>query len=47
VWTTADGCGIRFRYIPEDQRLELQAWITECVERSLRDLRDRVQEVCA
>ncbi len=47
IWTTADACGIRFRYIPEDQKAALQSWLTECVERSLAALRDRVEGVCA
>ena len=47
IWTTADACGVRFRYIPEEQKTALQGWLTECVERSLAELRERVHEVCA
>jgi len=47
IWTTADACGVRFRYIPEEQKAALQGWLTECVERSLAELRERVQGVCA
>lgn len=47
IWTTPDSCGVRFRYIPEEQKAALQSWLTECVERSLAALRDRVEGVCA
>lgn len=47
IWTTADACGVRFRYIPDEQKAALQSWLTECVERSLATLRDRVEGVCA
>ncbi len=47
IWTTADTCGVRFRYIPEEQKAGLQSWLTECVERSLAAMRDRVEGVCA
>ena len=26
VWTTADLCGIRFSYIPDDERTVLEQW---------------------
>src|SRR5579871_24920 len=47
VWTTADTCGVRFRHIAEEQKEAFQSWLTECVERSLATLRDRVEGVCA
>jgi len=47
VWTTTDACGVRFRYVPEKQRLALQQWLTECVERSLAEMCERVREACA
>ncbi len=47
VWTTSDACGVRFRYVPEKQRLVLEQWLTECVERSLAETCERVREVCA
>ncbi|MGB8062128.1 MAG: PilZ domain-containing protein [Candidatus Sulfotelmatobacter sp.] len=47
VWTTSDACGVRFRYVPEKQRLVLEQWLTECVERSLAEMCERVREVCA
>ena len=47
IWTTAEGCGVRFRYIPEKQRLVLEQWLTECVERSLARMCERIEEACA
>jgi DNA-binding NarL/FixJ family response regulator len=47
VWTTVHACGIRFRYIPDDERLALELWMTACVERSLAELCERMREVCA
>ena len=47
IWTTAEGCGVRFRYVPEKQRLVLEQWLTECVERSLARMCERVGEACA
>jgi hypothetical protein len=47
VWTTAEGYGVRFRHIPEDQRLALEQWLTVCVERSLAEVCERLRAVCA
>ncbi len=47
VWTTAGACGIRFSYIPEDERLALEQWLTACVESSLAELCERMRAVCA
>ena len=47
IWTTAEGCGVRFRYIPKKQRLVLEQWLTECVERLLARLCERIGEACA
>ncbi len=47
IWTTADACGVRFRYIPETQRTLLEQWLTICVERSLADVCERVRAACA
>lgn len=47
VWTTADACGVRFRYVPEKQRLVLEQWLTECVERSLAAMCERMRAACA
>ena len=37
VWRTAQACGVRFSYIPDDERLALEQWLTACVERSLAE----------
>jgi DNA-binding NarL/FixJ family response regulator len=42
VWKTANGCGLRFSYIPEGERLALEQWLTACVERSLAEVCGRV-----
>lgn len=47
VWTTASSCGIRFIYIPDDERGTLEQWMTGCVERSLADLCERMRVACA
>ncbi len=47
VWTSAQSCGVRFRPIPEDQRLSLEQWLTVCVERSLAEVCERLRAVCA
>ncbi len=47
VWTTVRSCGIRFTYIPEDERLALEQWMTTCVERSLAELCERMRAACA
>lgn len=47
VWTTAQFCGIRFSYIPDDERTALEQWMTVCVERSLAEVCERVRSVCA
>ena len=47
VWKTAKGCGVRFRHIPEDQRLALEQWMTVCVERSLAEVCEKLRAVCA
>lgn len=47
VWTTGDACGVRFRYIPDSQRALLEQWLTECVERALADMCERVRAACA
>lgn len=44
VWTTADYCGVRFRFIPESQRTALQQWLTTCVERSVSRICERIRE---
>ena len=47
VWATADTCGVRFRYVPESQRTALEQWLTECVERSISRICERIREACA
>ena len=47
VRATTDACGVRFGYIPEPQRAALQAWLTECVERSISRVCERIREACA
>lgn len=47
LWTTVDAAGIRFTEIPESERSLLESWLTACVERSLAELCQRLQQVCA
>jgi PilZ domain-containing protein len=47
VWVTAETCGVRFRYVPESQKAALQQWLTECVERSISRVCERIREACA
>ena len=47
VWTTADACGVRFRFLPDSQRTALQQWLTACVERSVSRICERIREACA
>jgi len=47
VWTTLDACGVRFRYVPEPQRAILEQWITDCVERSVSRICERIRAACA
>jgi len=47
VWATADACGIRFGYMPENQKTALQEWLTECVTRSISRVCERIREACA
>ena len=47
VWRTTHACGVRFSYVPDDERLALEQWLTGCVERSLAELCGRMRAVCA
>jgi DNA-binding NarL/FixJ family response regulator len=47
VLRTAHSCGVRLDYIPEDERLALEQWLTGCVERSLAELCGRMRAACA
>lgn len=38
IWTTEDAAGIRFSSIPDSERGPFQSWLTDCVERSLAAL---------
>ena len=38
-------CGVKFSYVPEDERVVLEQWMTECVERSLAELCGRMRAV--
>jgi hypothetical protein len=47
AWATVGTCGVRFRYVPEFQKAALQQWLTECVERSISRVCERIREACA
>ena len=47
VWTTLHSCGVQFTCIPDDERAALEQWMTECVERSLAEVCERMRAVCA
>jgi DNA-binding NarL/FixJ family response regulator len=47
VWTTPLHAGIRFTFIPHNERVLLESWLTCCVERSLAELCERLQAICA
>jgi CheY-like chemotaxis protein len=47
VWTSADACGVRFRYIPETQKAALEQWLTDCVERQVSRICERIRTACA
>jgi CheY-like chemotaxis protein len=47
VWASADAYGVRFTYIPEQQRSALQQWLGDCVERSMTKLCERIRAACA
>jgi len=47
VWSTPDSAGVRFKYIPHSERAPYQSWLSECVERSLRETCERVRAACA
>ena len=47
VWTATGSAGVRFSYIPDAERVLLEHWLTACVERSLTQLCERVEVVCA
>jgi len=47
VWVSSNSFGVRWKYIPEHQRAALQQWLTECVERSLSKVCERIRAACA
>ena len=47
VWVSASAYGVRFKYMPEHQRTALQQWLTDCVERSMTKLCERIRAACA
>lgn len=47
VWSTVWTFGVRFSYIPDAQRTALEQWLTQCVERSLATLCERIRAACA
>lgn len=46
VWAALHSWGVKFSYVPEDERLVLEQWMTACVERSLAELCGRMRAVC-
>lgn len=47
VWSTVWKFGVTFTYIPDAQRTALERWLTECVERSLAQLCEKIRAACA
>jgi hypothetical protein len=47
VWTALHSWGVKFSYVPEDEGLVLEQWMTECVERSLSEMCGRMRAACA
>ena len=48
IWTGPDAsAGLRFSYIPEQERMALEQWLTICVERSRAEVCERLREPCA
>jgi hypothetical protein len=47
VWAALHSGGVRFSYVPEDERLVLEQRMTASVQRSLAELCGRMRAVCA
>jgi hypothetical protein len=47
AWTTAEHAGIHFTSMPDGDRVLLESWLTDCVERSLAELCERLRRPCA
>jgi len=43
AWTTSEHAGISLTAMPDGDRLLLEAWLTDCVERSLAELCERLR----
>ena len=47
IWSAGETAGVRFTSIPESDRPVFETWLTECVERSLEQMQQRLRAVCA
>ena len=47
VWSTVWKFGVKFTYIPDAQRTALDHWLTDCVERNLAQLCEKIRAACA
>jgi PilZ domain len=48
VWANAvEDAGVEFTFIPEAERLQLEHWLTNCLQRDVAELRNRLAAVCA
>jgi ActR/RegA family two-component response regulator len=48
VWANAVGdAGVEFDFVPDAERLQLEQWLTRCLERDVTELRNRLAAVCA
>jgi DNA-binding NarL/FixJ family response regulator len=47
LWSTVWKFGVKFSYIPDAQRTALERWLTDCVERSLAQLCEKIRAACA
>jgi CheY-like chemotaxis protein len=47
MWSSNGAAGIRFTAIPDSERAFFESWLTECVERSLARMQERLQAACA
>jgi len=47
IWSSDGAAGIRFTSIPDSERALFESWLTECVERSLTEMQERLRAACA
>lgn len=47
AWSAVWTFGVKFSYIPAMQRGALERWLTDCVERSLSELCEKIRAACA